>query len=75
MCVWLGLQIVVDVLSVGLGQRLVDQAEPMARFLHGEAPLCDAKEGRDTLRLVLACYLSAKEGKRVSVYDERINEL
>ena len=57
------------------GQRLVDQAEPMARFLHGEAPLCDAKEGRDTLRLVLACYLSAKEGKRVSVYDERINEL
>ena len=28
MCVWLGLQIVVDVLSVGLGQRLVNQ------FLH-----------------------------------------
>ena len=53
----------------------MDQAEPMARFLHGEAPLCDAKEGRDTLRLVLACYLSAKEGKRVSVYDERIDEL
>ena len=46
-------------------------------FYNGEefAALCDAKEGRDTLRLVLACYLSAKEGKRVSVYDERINEL
>ena len=54
------------------GARLGRQAEPMAEFLKGGAPICTAEEGRDTLRLVLACYLSAREGKRVSVYDPRV---
>ena len=34
-----------------------------------------AEEGRDTLRLVLACYLSAREGRRVSVWDDRVYEV
>lgn len=57
------------------GTRLGWQAEPMAEFLKGGAPICTAEEGRDTLRLVLACYLSAREGKRVSVYDPRVQEI
>lgn len=55
--------------------RLGWQAKPMADFLQGGAPICTAEEGRDTLRLVLACYLSAREGKRVSVYDPRIQDI
>ena len=57
------------------GARLGWQAEPMAEFLKGGAPICTAEEGRDTLRLVLACYLSAREGRRVSVYDPRVQEI
>ena len=57
------------------GQRLKDQAAPLADFLKGGAPVCTAEEGRDTLRLVLACYLSAREGKRVSVWDDRVYEI
>lgn len=55
------------------GERLVAQAKPMADFFTGRAPsLCSAQEGRDTLRLVLACYLSEREGARVSVSDPRV---
>ena len=57
------------------GERLGWQAEPMARFLAGGEPVCTAREGRDTLRLVLACYLSAREGKRVSVNDPRVYDI
>ena len=57
------------------GLRIKDQAEPMAQFLHGAEPLCTVEEGRDSLRCVLACYLSAREGTRVSVNDERIYEI
>ncbi len=53
-------------------ERLAWQAEPFAEFLHGAQPLCDMYEGRDTLRLVLACYLSYARGERVSVYDDEI---
>ena len=56
-------------------ERLRDQAAPLADFLKGGAPVCSAEEGRDSLRLVLACFLSAREGKRVSVWDERIYEI
>ncbi len=55
--------------------RLKAQAGPLAAFLNGGAPVCDAHDGRDSLRLVLACYLSAREGRRVSVYDDRIYEI
>jgi len=57
------------------GERLKDQAGPMAAFLNGAEPVCTAEEGRDSLRCVLACYLSNQTGTRVSVYDERINEI
>ena len=59
----------------GHGERLKAQAEPFARFLHGGDPIATAEEGRDCLRLVLCCYLSAMDGKRVYVNDPRVYEL
>lgn len=56
------------------GVRLAAQAGPLSEFLHGGVPVCSAEEGRNSLRLVLACYLSAREGKKVSVWDDRIYE-
>jgi len=57
-------------------ERLVVQAVHFANYLKGETPaVCTAEEGRNSLRLVLACYLSAREGRRVSVWDERIYEI
>ena len=56
--------------------RLDAQALPFAKYLNGEGEaVCTAEEGRNSLRLVLACYLSAREGKRVSVWDDRIYEI
>lgn len=56
-------------------QRLVDQAAPFADFLYGRrAPICTVYEGREDLRLVLSCYLSAKDGCRVRVDDPRVYE-
>ncbi|MBQ9409278.1 MAG: Gfo/Idh/MocA family oxidoreductase [Clostridia bacterium] len=57
------------------GERLKAQAKPFADFLSGGAPIATAEEGRDCLRLVLMCYLSAREGKRVYVDDERVYEV
>ena len=57
------------------GLRLGWQAKPMADFLAGGEPVCTAEEGRDTLRLVLACYVSAREGRRVSLDDPKIYEI
>ena len=57
-------------------ERIKGQALPFARFLKGEIPtICSAEEGRNSLRLVLACFLSAREGTRVSVWDDRIYEI
>ncbi|MBR4235236.1 MAG: Gfo/Idh/MocA family oxidoreductase [Clostridia bacterium] len=57
------------------GERLAAQAGPLAAFLNGGAPVCSAEEAKDSLRLVLSCYLSAREGRRVSVNDDRIYEI
>lgn len=57
------------------GARLGWQAKPLADFLHGGECICTAREGRDTLRLVLACYVSAREGKRVRVDSEKVYEI
>lgn len=58
------------------GERIVAQARPIADFFTGRVPsLCTAREGRDTLRLVLACYLSEREGARVRVDDPRVYEI
>lgn len=48
------------------GERIAGLAEPLAEFLHGRRPsIATAEEGRDVLRLILACYESAEQGRRV----------
>ena len=59
----------------GHGERLGWQAKPLADFLAGGEPICTVEEGRDTLRLVLACYVSAREGRRVSVNDPAVYDI
>ncbi len=48
------------------GERIAGLAGPLADFLHGRRPpIATAEEGRDVLRLILACYESAEQGRRV----------
>jgi len=50
------------------GERLTGLAAPLAEFLHGQRPpIATAAEGRDVLRIVLACYDSANQGKRINL--------
>jgi len=50
------------------GERIAALAEPLADFLHGRRPpIATAREGRDVLRLVLACYESADHGRRIDL--------
>ena len=59
----------------GHGERIAAQALPFAEFLRGErGPICSATEARDSLRMVLACYLSVREGARVRIDDPRVYE-
>ena len=52
----------------GQGERIAGLAEPLAEFLHGKRPpIATAEEGRDVLRLVLACYESVEQGRRVNL--------
>jgi predicted dehydrogenase len=49
------------------GERIAGLARPLAEFLQGRRPsLCPAREGRDSLRMVLACYDSAEQGRRIA---------
>ena len=57
------------------GLRLGWQAKPLADFLAGGESICTAEEGRNTLRMVLACYVSAREGRRVYLDDPAIYEV
>jgi predicted dehydrogenase len=60
----------------GHGVRLGAQAKPFAEFLNGErGPICSVYEARNSLRMVLACYLSAREGKRVRIDDNSLYEI
>jgi predicted dehydrogenase len=53
--------------------RIRGLAKPLAEFLTGErGPLATAEEGRTSLRMVLATYVSAKEGRRVLLDDPAI---
>jgi predicted dehydrogenase len=48
------------------GERLEGLAAPLAEFLHGRRPpVATAAEGRDVLRMILACYESNESGRRV----------
>ena len=57
------------------GARLGWQAEPLSQFLKGGEPICTAEEGRNDLRMVLACYVSAREGRRVLIDDPKVYEI
>lgn len=60
----------------GHGHRIAGLATPLAEFLHGKrGPLCTAEEGRTSLRMVLACYVSSREGCRVRIDDPRIADV
>ena len=55
------------------GDRIAGLAGPMAEFLHGKRPaIATAAEGRDVLRLVLACYVSVREGRRTRPDDPAV---
>ncbi|HET6456131.1 MAG TPA: Gfo/Idh/MocA family oxidoreductase [Armatimonadota bacterium] len=52
----------------GQGERIANLAQPIADFLLGKRPpIAAAEEGRDVLRMVLACYESDSHGKRIQV--------
>ncbi len=58
------------------GERIKALAEPLAAFLGGERPaLATAEEGRDALRMVLATYVSSREGRRVMMNDAGISDI
>lgn len=49
------------------GERIAGLAGPLAEFLRGRRPaIATAEEGRTVLKMVLACYESAQEGRRIS---------
>lgn len=55
------------------GARIAGLSEPLADFFHGRRPpLATAEEGRTSLRMTLACYVSSREGQRVRLDDPRI---
>lgn len=56
--------------------RIGNLARPLADFLNGRrAPIATAEDGRTVLRMVLATYLSSREGRRVSLDDPRLAEI
>lgn len=57
-------------------QRIRGLAEPLAAFLRGErGPIATAEEGRTSLRMVLATYVSSREGRRVALNDPAVNDV
>lgn len=60
----------------GHGERIAAQGEQFAAFLRGERePICSVYEARNSLRMVLASYVSAKYGERVRIDDPRVYEI
>jgi len=56
------------------GERIANLSQPLADFFHGRrGPLATAEEGRTVLRMVLATYVSNREGRRVSLSDPAID--
>ncbi len=50
------------------GARIAALAAPLAEFFDGRRrPIATAREGRDALRMTLACYESAEQGSRVAL--------
>ena len=60
----------------GHGARLTGLAAPLAEFLQGKRPpIATAEEARMSLRMVLACYVSAREGRRVNLGEACIADV
>jgi len=58
------------------GERIANLAGPISDFLHGRRPpICTAEEGRASLRMLLACYVSTREGRRVRLDDPAIDKV
>ena len=58
------------------GVRIAGLAGPLAEFFHGRRPpIATAEEGRTALRMVLATYVAAREGRRVSLDDPGIGSV
>ena len=58
------------------GERLKNLCKPLSEFLHGTGPAIQtAEDARDSLRLVLATYVSCTEGRRVSPDDPAIAKI
>ncbi|MEM7127134.1 MAG: Gfo/Idh/MocA family oxidoreductase [Chloroflexota bacterium] len=56
------------------GERIASLAQPLADFFHGRRPpISTVEEGRNALRMVLACYISSQEGRRVRLDDPAID--
>ena len=57
----------------GHGDRIAGLSGPLSDFLHGKRlPIATVEEGRMSLRMTLACYVSTREGRRVSIDDKAI---
>jgi predicted dehydrogenase len=53
--------------------RIIGLAQPLGEFLNGQrGPIATAEDGRRSLRMVLATYVSVREGRRVSLDDSAI---
>lgn len=58
------------------GVRIAGLAGPLAEFFHGRRPpIATAEEGRTALRMVLATYVAAREGRRVTLDDPGIGSV
>jgi predicted dehydrogenase len=56
-------------------ERILGLSKPLADFFNGGAPLCSADEARTSLRMVLASYVSVREGRRVMLDDAGIEKV
>ncbi len=58
------------------GFRIAGLAEPIAEFLNGQrGPIATAEEARTSLKMVLATYVSTREGRRVYLNDPAISQV
>lgn len=61
---------------VSHGERISGQAKPLADFLNGKREaIATAEEGREALRMLLACYVSTCSGRRVMLDDTEIDNI
>lgn len=58
----------------GHWERILGLAQPLGEFFNGQRPpIATAEEGRGSLQMVLATYVSVREGRRVRLDDPCIN--